>query len=501
LPSIWSYALIGGIAAVCTFVGTYPVKAIASRIGFVDEPDERRIHTRVTPNGGGVAMFVAFLVAMVVASQLGSMHNLFESSSEPLGVVLAGTVIVAVGLIDDWRDMSAPAKMAGEVLAAMILVFLGVTMFWFKLPFAGLIVLSSSLIPLLTALWVIVMTNAVNFIDGLDGLCAGVIAIASGAIAVYGLHLMQTGVLQSDNIGPLIAIIACGMCIGFLPHNFSPAKIFMGDAGALFLGLLMAAATMVIGGRTTDVTGQTYFFFAPLLIPVVILGVPIVDMSFAFVRRTAKRVHFHSPDKDHIHHRLLRLGHGPRRTVVILWAWTGLLSGFVLVPLYFPRGNSFIPLGAAVIVLTLYTWFHPGLRKDDAVLDDPALDGAALDDAALDDGALGDAAAGDTNGDGEGIVQGHVTVRGQATVHGQVAVHGPVAVHGQENGLEPGSAVAAQKGTSSGLEDWRDLIVPKGPDNRGPEKHAEKRGPGRRGSTAPQQEMGGLVGGRADGRD
>ena len=116
--------------------------------------------------------------------------------------------------------------------------------------------------------------------------------------------------------------------------------------------------------------GQTYFFFAPLIIPLFILGVPLVDMAFAFVRRTAKRTQFHSPDKDHIHHRLVRLGHGPRRTVVILWAWTALLSGFVLVPLYFPRGNLFIPLGLGVLVLSLYTWFHPGLRKRDPALDE-----------------------------------------------------------------------------------------------------------------------------------
>jgi UDP-GlcNAc:undecaprenyl-phosphate/decaprenyl-phosphate GlcNAc-1-phosphate transferase len=371
VTSYWWYLLIGGIAAVCTFVGTFPVRAIANRVGFVDEPDERRIHKKTTPNGGGVAMFVAFLVAIVVSSRIPSLHNLFQGSSEPLGVVLASAVIVAVGLIDDVRDMSAPAKMSGQVLAAMVLVFLGVTMFWFKLPFAGLIVLSSSVTPLLTALWVVGMTNAVNFIDGLDGLAAGVVAIAAGAIAVYGIHLMQDGVLQNDNVGPLCAVIACGVCIGFLPHNFHPARVFMGDAGALFLGLLMSVATMVIGGRTTDVTGQTYFFFAPLLIPLFILGVPIVDMAFAFVRRTAKGTHFHSPDKDHIHHRLLRLGHGPRRTVVILWGWTGVLSGFVLVPLYFPAGNSFIPLGAAVLVLTLYTWFHPGLRKHDPEASDP----------------------------------------------------------------------------------------------------------------------------------
>ena len=133
--------------------------------------------------------------------------------------------------------------------------------------------------PLLTALWVIAITNAVNLIDGLDGLAAGVVAIASGALAVYGLHLQDLGNLPTDNIGPLIAVITCGICLGFLPHNFHPAKIFMGDAGALLLGLLMAASTMLIGGRSAGTvggvaaqSGETYFFFAPLFIPFFILG-------------------------------------------------------------------------------------------------------------------------------------------------------------------------------------------------------------------------------------
>ncbi len=158
-------------------------------------------------------------------------------------------------------------------------------------------------------------------------------------------------------------MIAFGVCIGFLPHNFHPARAFMGDAGALFLGLLMAAATMVIGGRQPEGSGQTYFFFAPLFIPLFILGVPIADMAFAFIRRAAKGQGFHIPDKDHVHHRLLRLGHGPRRTVVILWAWTALLSGFVLYPLFASKANAFIPFGAVVLGLVLYTLFHPGLRK------------------------------------------------------------------------------------------------------------------------------------------
>jgi UDP-GlcNAc:undecaprenyl-phosphate GlcNAc-1-phosphate transferase len=344
----------------------FPIRRLAVRTGFVDEPDERRIHTRVTPKGGGVAMFVAFLVAMMVASQLPQLRTIFQGSSEPLGLVLGAAVIFAVGLTDDIKDVSAPAKMAGEVLAAMVLVFLGVTMLQFKIPLVGFLVLSSGSewTPLLTALWVIVITNAVNLIDGLDGLAAGIVAIASAALAVYGLRLVDQGQLSPDNLGPLIAVIAFGVCLGFLPHNFHPARAFMGDAGALFLGLLMAAATMEIGGRQPEASGQTFFFFIPVFIPLFILGVPIADMAFAFVRRTAKGLAFHTPDKDHVHYRLLRLGHGPRRTVVILWAWTALLSGFVLYPLFASKANAVIPFGAVLLGLVLYTLFHPGLRKN-----------------------------------------------------------------------------------------------------------------------------------------
>jgi UDP-GlcNAc:undecaprenyl-phosphate/decaprenyl-phosphate GlcNAc-1-phosphate transferase len=376
VPPLGAYAIVAALAAVGTYVAMFPLRSLAVRIGFVAEPDERRIHTRVTPYGGGVAMFIAFLVAMIVASQLPSLQGIFQGSSEPLGVVLGAGVIFAVGLTDDIRDVSAPAKMAGEVLAAMVLVYLGVTMVQFKIPLVGFLVLSSGSgwTPLLTALWVIVITNAVNLIDGLDGLATGIVAIASGALAIYGLRLVDLGQLPADNLGPLIAVIAFGVCVGFLPHNFHPARAFMGDAGALFLGLLMAAATMEIGGRQPEGSGQTFFFFAPLFIPLFILGVPIADMAFAFVRRTAKGTGFHTPDKDHVHHRLLRLGHGPRRTVVILWAWTALLSGFVLYPLFVSKANAFIPFGAVVLGLVLYTLFHPGLRKNTPPVDDDEVD-------------------------------------------------------------------------------------------------------------------------------
>jgi len=365
MPPLAWYATIFAIAAVVTAAATLPARWLSARVGYVAFPHERKVHERPTPYGGGAAMLLGFLVAMIVAALVPPLHVLFSNSSEPLGVVLAGTAIFAVGLIDDVRDMSAPAKMAGQVLAASILYFLGVTMYEIKVPLAGLISLTPGVTPLITAVWVIALTNAINLIDGLDGLAAGVVAIGGGALAVYGLRLMQLGVLPLDNIGPLVAVIACGMCIGFLPFNFHPARVFMGDAGALLLGLLMSASTMVIGGRIPVTSGTTYFFFAPLFIPLFILGVPILDMAFAFVRRTARGTGFHTPDKEHIHHRLLRLGHGHRRSVLILWAWTAVLSGFVLFPLFIPRVNAFIPFGAAALGVGLYTLFHPGLRRRD----------------------------------------------------------------------------------------------------------------------------------------
>jgi UDP-GlcNAc:undecaprenyl-phosphate GlcNAc-1-phosphate transferase len=363
VPPIGDYALIGGIAAVCSYLLTFPLRRLATRMSFVAQPGERRLHQLPIPYGGGLAMFLAFLAAIIFADRVPSLHGVFQGSSEPLGVVLGAAVILGVGLLDDAREISAPAKVAGQVLAAMLLVFLGATMFWLKIPLAGTVVLSSDLTPLITALWVIGITNAINLIDGLDGLAAGIVAIASGALAVYGLRLVELGALQATNLGPLIAVITCGVCLGFLPHNFNPARVFMGDAGALFLGLLMAAATMEIGGRTEGVSGQTYFFYAPLFLPLFILGVPISDMAFAYIRRMAKGTGIDTPDNDHVHHRLVRLGHGPRRTVVILWTWTAALSGFVLFPLFAPESNAIIPFAAIVLGLLLFTLFRPGLRN------------------------------------------------------------------------------------------------------------------------------------------
>jgi UDP-GlcNAc:undecaprenyl-phosphate GlcNAc-1-phosphate transferase len=258
------------------------------------------------------------------------------------------------------------------VLAACALGLAGVTMFYFRIPFADFIVLSPDLGFLVTVLWVVGMANAINLIDGLDGLAAGVVIIAAGAFFLYANRLSDAGLLAPDNIGPLIAVIACGVCVGFLPHNFHPSKIMMGDAGAMLLGLLMASTTITVGGRTADqFSGQTYFFFAPLFIPFFILGVPMLDTAFAIVRRAVRRTGVSTADKEHLHHRLMRLGHGQRRSVIILWAWTAVLSAVVLFPTYTNTGNAIVPVAVVGLGVALYTLFHPGIRRNGQVAEVP----------------------------------------------------------------------------------------------------------------------------------
>jgi len=371
------YLALAAVAAAVTLVVNGPARRISLQVGYTAQPDERKVHQRVTPYGGGGAMFVGLCVSLIIAEAVPTTRSVIDSSHETLGVLLAAMVIFVVGVLDDFREMSAPAKVAGQFLAASILYFSGATMYQLKLPFAGFVVLGPSILPIITAVWVVALSNAVNLIDGLDGLAAGIVAIASGTLCVYGLRLEDLGLLPISNVGPLVAALTCGICLGFLKDNFHPAKLFMGDAGALMLGLLMSASTMVIGGRTPPASGVTFFFFAPLLIPVFILGVPLADATWAFVRRTASGQGFHTPDKNHIHHRLMRLGHGHRRTVVLLWAWTALLCGFVLLPLFDNRANVFIPLGVAVLLIALFTWFSPLLSRlrrrefeDDSASDD-----------------------------------------------------------------------------------------------------------------------------------
>jgi UDP-GlcNAc:undecaprenyl-phosphate GlcNAc-1-phosphate transferase len=371
---VTGYLVVLGVAAVVTALTTALAIPVAKRIRWVAYPNERSMHVTPLPNIGGLALLVGFLAAIAVAWRMDQFAEMFRDNSEPMGVVLAGIVITAVGLLDDRVDVSPPAKVAGIVLGASILARLGVTMFFFRVPFnignTDTVVLSPDLAPLVTVLWVVLLTNAINLIDGLDGLAAGITAIGGSAFFVFSDRLFDQGFLEGSNIAPLIAIITVGVCAGFLPFNFNPARIIMGDSGALFLGLLLAVPTITVGGRTDfNFSGNTYFFFAPLVIPIVILGVPVLDTAFSFFRRLLRGRRWSLGDRDHIHHRLVRLGHGPRRAVAILWAWTALLSGVALAPTFaedFGAGgvnlNSLVPFAILALGLVLYIAFHPGAR-------------------------------------------------------------------------------------------------------------------------------------------
>jgi UDP-GlcNAc:undecaprenyl-phosphate GlcNAc-1-phosphate transferase len=358
------FLIIGAVAALVTFLATFVVRRLAVRFAFVVLPDARRVHEKPTPTVGGAAMFVGFLAAMAVASQIPRFSQVFRGNSEPLGLVLGAAVIFAVGLHDDLREMSPPAKMSGQVLAGTVLYLFGVTMFYVRLPLVGTtLLLSPQLAPVFTVLWVVGIANAVNFIDGLDGLATGIIAIASISFFLYS-HELLAGTGPLVNSGPVVAVIIFGICIGFLPHNFHPARIFMGDAGAMLLGLLMAGSTMSVVGQTSQTTsGRTFFTFAPIVIPFFILGIPLVDTAFAVIRRARRGINPAVADKNHLHHRLMRLGHGQRRSVLILWAWTALLSSLVLYPSLTDRNRFLVPVAATALAVILVTIFARGGRR------------------------------------------------------------------------------------------------------------------------------------------
>ena len=352
-------------AAVTTLVVTPLAGRLAVRLGAVAMPDARRVHERPTPTLGGLGLLAGFLAGMAVGWRGGGFEAIFTAPTVPLGVAIAAVVVYAVGVIDDVREVSAPAKTAGTVLAGSIVNLAGVSILLFRVPSIGVISLSPDWAALVTVLWVVGMCQAINLIDGLDGLAAGIVAIAAGALYLFADHLGDPALAQlpADNVAPLLALATAGACVGFLPHNVHPASIFMGDGGALLLGLLMAAASIAIGGNSTaDSSSQTFFFFAPMFIPLVILGVPIFDTAYAIVRRVRRGMSFAEADKGHLHHRLMDLGHGQRRSVAILWLWTALLSGVVLSTVYTESDDGVLVAGIAALALSLYTVLHPRAR-------------------------------------------------------------------------------------------------------------------------------------------
>jgi UDP-GlcNAc:undecaprenyl-phosphate/decaprenyl-phosphate GlcNAc-1-phosphate transferase len=361
-----AYLLIGLVAAAATFMLTPAVRWFAQRIGAIDHPSDRKVHAAPTPTLGGLALFLGVAVAGGAAYLLPEFEATFRQSSELLGIAAAGAVIFALGMVDDLRDLPAPVKLAGQVFAAGILFLSGVKMHHVLLP-GQAISLSDDVSVLVTVLWLVAMMNAVNLVDGLDGLAAGIVAIAAASFFVYAFSLAGTGVLGPTRGAPLMAIIIVGVALGFLRFNFHPATIFMGDSGAMLLGLLLGATTVVGIGEaplvaTFTATPGVFLAYFPLLIPLAVILIPLLDAVFAVLRRARRRRSIFHADKQHIHHRLMDLGHGHRQAVLVMYVWSALAAGAGLAFSFLDRSGVIFALPIAVSAIVLYTLF-PVLTK------------------------------------------------------------------------------------------------------------------------------------------
>lgn len=344
--------------ALTTFAATPVVRWLANRFGAIDRPSDRKVHPKPTPTLGGVAIWLGILAGLWAASAIPSFRGVFALSSEPLGVAIAGTVIVALGAFDDLRGIAAPAKVAGQVLAGGILILFGVQLVYFWFPGLGVLSLSPDLAVPLTLLWVLAMVNALNLIDGLDGLAAGVAAIAAGAFFVYAFQAADSSFAVTPGSGgpspaALFSALVVGAAIGFLPYNFNPARIFMGDSGSMLLGLVLAAATVSGVGRTDVPTNPDFAALAiPVMIPLLVLAVPFTDVVLAVIRRLRRGRAIFRPDKEHIHHRLLEIGHSHRTAVLLMYLWSGLLAASALAITYVrSQALALVFIGAVLLLL------------------------------------------------------------------------------------------------------------------------------------------------------
>ncbi|MDI2028710.1 MraY family glycosyltransferase [Saccharopolyspora sp. TS4A08] len=331
------YLLVLLTAAVTTFLLTGLVRLLAIRVGAVAYPRVRDVHVKPMPRMGGVAMYGGVLAAIFLAANLPALSRGFSYSRDSLAVLIAGGLIVLVGALDDRFELDSLTKLAGQVTAAGILVLGGVQWFVFWVPWGGsdghvgqLLVLGSNQGQLLTVLLVVAMINAMNFVDGLDGLASGIGLISAAATFVFCLSVLDRQNGDVNAYPPaLIAAAIAGACLGFLPHNFQPAKIFMGDSGSMLIGLMLATASTSASGRiiyTGSGPGDTIALLSPLLVVAAVLFVPLLDLIMAVVRRTkAGKSPFHA-DKMHLHHRLLEIGHSQRRAVLLMYLWAAVIA-------------------------------------------------------------------------------------------------------------------------------------------------------------------------------
>lgn len=360
-------------AVVITFLITGLIRKIAIRGGAMAIPRARDVHVIPIPRWGGIGMYLGILSAFGIAASLPALQRGFTYVPDMQAVLAGATIIVIVGIIDDRWGINAVTKLFGQILAASVMVIMGLSWDQLYVPFAGIntLVLDPWQSGFLTVFVVVAVINAINFVDGLDGLAAGLGTIAAFAILLLSVHLLtqQEGAV-STYPPALIAVALAGACIGFLPHNFQPARLFMGDSGSMLIGLMLAAASTSASGRISLSAygiGDLFVLLSPLLVVAAAMFIPMLDLVMAVIRRTRAGVSPFTPDKMHLHHRLLRWGHTQRRSVLIIYLWVGWLTTAAVTPTILPL-QWYLPvvitLGLVVAMLT----YLPRVQQRKSVL-------------------------------------------------------------------------------------------------------------------------------------
>jgi UDP-GlcNAc:undecaprenyl-phosphate GlcNAc-1-phosphate transferase len=331
------YILI--IAAVVTYLLTPLVRQGSIAIGALHAARSRDVHKEPTPLIGGLAMYGGLAASLLVAERFTYLRQAFPSSRTVAGLLLAGGLLVLIGIVDDRWGMGAISKLAGQVAAGGILVWSGAYLPWIPLPGGTPFLLEPDLSFTLTILIVVITINAVNFIDGLDGLAAGVVGISALSYLIYSYTLTNSVGIPSQSVPAVASAVLAGVCIGFLPHNFNPARIFMGDTGAMLLGMLLAYGPIsstasldpnILVNYSQHHPVNRFPTILPLLLPVAILIIPYADLLLAVIRRTRAGKSPFAADGQHLHHRLLNMGHSHRQSVLLMYLWSALFSGTVV---------------------------------------------------------------------------------------------------------------------------------------------------------------------------
>lgn len=334
------YLLTLCVTAAVTYLLTGPVRKFAIATGAMPEIRARDVHREPTPRLGGIAMFFGLCAGLLVADHLQNLGSVFELSNEPRALLSGAALIWLIGVLDDKFEIDALIKLGGQMIAAGVMVMQGLTILWIPVPGVGTVSLTSWQGTLLTVALVVITINAVNFVDGLDGLAAGMVCIAAAAFFLYSYRLWFGNMIEAAAPATLFTAILMGMCLGFLPHNMHPARIFMGDSGSMLIGLVLAASAISVTGQVDPDTLRIFVYdgsardtthamlpvFIPLLLPLTIIAIPLADLVLAIVRRTWKGQSPFAADRGHLHHRLLEIGHSHSRAVLIMYFWSALFA-------------------------------------------------------------------------------------------------------------------------------------------------------------------------------